>query len=58
MPDRHEAMEREPWKSMGMRKLPVDNYIVFYIVDHDKKVVTVVRIVYGGRDIEEELNNV
>lgn len=37
---------------MGMHKVPVDNFVVFYTVDSDSMTVTVIRIVYGGRDIE------
>ena len=36
---------------MGMRKVPVDNYIVFYLVDNDNRIVIVDRVFYGGRDI-------
>nr|UWG11617.1 MAG: hypothetical protein [Bacteriophage sp.]DAZ34760.1 MAG TPA: Toxin-like protein, toxin-antitoxin, RNase, HYDROLASE, Structural [Caudoviricetes sp.] len=32
--------------------MPVDNYIVLYIVDNNKNIVTVVHIMYGGRNIE------
>lgn len=52
MPERHEVVDWEPWLSMGMRKLPVDNYMVFYLVNDDDKTVTVIRVFYGGRDIE------
>ena len=37
---------------MKMHKIPVDNFIVFYIVDMNSMTVTVIRIVYGGRDIQ------
>ena len=37
---------------MKMHQFPVDNFIVYYLVDEAKKMVTAVRIVYGGRDIE------
>ena len=53
MPERHESVDWEPWSSIGMHKLPVDNYIVFYLVDNVKRTVTVIRVLYGGRDIEE-----
>lgn len=56
-PEKHEVVDWEPWMSMGMRKLPIDNYIAFYAVDSDRMVVTVVRIFYGGRNIEEIINN-
>ena len=52
MPSRYALVDWEPWKSMGMHKLPVDNFVVFYTVDGDSMTVTVIRIVYGGRDIE------
>ena len=52
MPERHEIVDWEPWSSMGMRKLPVDNYIVFYLVDSDVMTVAVIRIFYGGCDIK------
>ena len=58
MPTRYPIVEWEPWKSMQMHKVPVDNYIVFYLVDSDKKTVTIVRVFYGGQDIEGTINSV
>lgn len=52
MPMRYAVVEWEPWKSMQMHKVPVDNYLIFYIADSDTMTVTIIRIVYGGRDIE------
>lgn len=40
----------------GLRVLPVDNYLVLYIPDNDKKVVTILRVMYAGRDIDNQLN--
>lgn len=51
MPCRYEQVDWEPWKSMGMRKVPVNNFVVFYKVDLDAMTVTVLRIVYGGSDV-------
>lgn len=56
MPDRFRAYDKEPWYSRGLRVMPVDNYIVFYIPYHDIKVVNVVRVMYGGRDIDTQLS--
>lgn len=52
MPSRYALVDWEPWKSMGMHKVPVDNFVVFYTVDSDSMTVVIIRIVYGGRDIE------
>lgn len=52
-PTRNAFVVWEPWSSMKMHKLPVDNYEVFYVVDEGNLCVKVVRIFYGGRNIEE-----
>ncbi len=57
MPERHRVYEKEPWKSRGLRVLPVDNYFVFYIPDNNKKVVTILRIMYAKQDLDNQLNS-
>ncbi len=56
MPERYRRYEKEPWKSLGLRVLPVDNYVVLYIPDCDKKVVTILRVMYARRDMDHQLN--
>ena len=51
MPSRYSIVDWEPWKSMGMRKIPIDNFVVYYMVEDDSSTVTVIRIFYGGRDV-------
>lgn len=58
MPMRHRLYEEEPWYSQGLRVLPVDNYLVFYLPDKDNATVNIIRIMYGGRDIEKQLNDI
>ena len=55
MPDRYRRYDRESWLSRGWRIMPVDHYCVFYMPDHDKKIVYITRVLYGGRDIETVL---
>lgn len=57
MPARYVLVEWESWHSMKIHQLPVDNFIVYYLVDDEKKAVTVVRVFYGGRDIEGIVNS-
>lgn len=38
----------EPVKNKGYRKLVVDNYIVFYLVNELDKKVVIMRILYGA----------
>lgn len=42
---------------MGMRKLIVDHYTVFYLVHEPACEVRIVRIVYSGRDLKSILND-
>lgn len=48
-PTRYVLVEWEPWASMKMHRLPIDNYVVFYLVDEQAMAVKIVRIVYGGK---------
>ncbi len=57
MPERFRSYDKEPWQSRGLRIMPVDNYCVFYIPDQEKQVVTIIRVMYGKRDIDSQLNN-
>ena len=34
-----------------MRFFPVDNYMVFYLIDENANTVSIVRMMYGGRDV-------
>ena len=52
MPERYPPVGGDPWASMGMRKLPVNNYVVYYLTNPKELRVSIVRIFYGGRDVE------
>jgi len=52
-PTRYVLVEWEPWASMKMHRLPIDNYVVFYLVDEQAMAVKIVRIVYGERNLED-----
>ena len=54
-PEKFRHYEKEPWRSRGLRVMPVDNYLVFYIPDEDAGIVTVIRVMYAGRDVDSQL---
>ena len=56
MPERFRKYEKEPWHSRNLRVMPVDNYLVFYIPDQTTGIVTVIRVMYGGRVADRRLN--
>ena len=55
MPERYRVCDRKIWRGRNMRVMPVDNYLVFYVPSNDDLTVTVVRVMYGGRDIDGQL---
>ena len=50
MPSRYPLTEEEPWRTKGIRKMPVKNFLVYYLVDEVKKIVWVTAVIYGRRD--------
>ena len=55
MPNRFRVFEKEPWHSRGLHQMPVANFIVFYILKTEDKTVIIIRVMYGGRNIDEQL---
>ena len=55
MPHRYAALADKLLKSKEIRRLPVENYLVFYIVQEDTKTVSVLRVLHGRRDWEAVL---
>lgn len=44
MPNRFPLFEKEPWRSRGLRKLIIDNYIAFYYPNELVKEVVVFHV--------------
>lgn len=56
-PNRYSLCTYEKWRTVGLRVLPVSSYLVFYIVDELNFVVKVYRVIYNGREIENQLKD-
>ena len=50
MPSRYPLTEEEPWRTRGIHRMPVKNFLVYYWVDEEKKAVWVTAVIYGRRD--------
>ena len=55
MPERNPLYKEEPWHSQGVRFVPVKNYLLFYTVNNETHTVSIARILYGGMDINRQL---
>lgn len=54
-PEKFRRYEKEPWNGRGMKVMPVDNYLVFYIPDGEAALVIIIRVMYAGRDVHAQL---
>jgi len=53
MPTRIKLMDSEPERAKGIRAMPVDNYVVFFVIRVDTVYVT--RVLYGASNISQRL---
>lgn len=56
-PNRNRVCDCQEWKGKGLRVLHTENYLVFYIPDELNQIVKIYRIMYGKRDIENQLKD-
>lgn len=50
MPSRYPLTEEEPWRTKGIHKMPVRNFLVYFFIDEENKVVWITAVIYGRRD--------
>ena len=57
MPQRIALTEEEPWRSNGIHKMPVKNFLVYFWIDEENTRVQVTAIVYVKRNQIRQLSN-
>ena len=55
-PGRAALTEEEPWHSLGIHKLSVKNYLIYFWIDEAQHVVQVTAIIHGRRDQRQQLS--
>ena len=50
MPSRHALVRDDSLASLGIRFMPVKNYLIFFTVREERKTVVIQRFLYGRRD--------
>ena len=55
MPLRFSLYEKEPWHSRGLRRMTVDNYLVFYLPNEKMRETVIFHVFYAGRNVEKLL---
>jgi len=57
-PERHQLVDEEPWKTEGIRKIIVNNFLVYYWIDLVASRVQVIAVIYNKRDQIEQLKRI
>jgi toxin ParE1/3/4 len=55
LPERHGIVQDKYLESKGIRKLLMDNYLIFYTVNKSINTINIVRVLHGRRDWESIL---
>ena len=54
-PKRHRSYEIGSWIDREIRVFPGDNYCIFYHCNDEEYTVTIIRVMYSGRDIFKQI---
>ena len=55
LPNRIALIQEEPWRSQGIHKMTVKNYLVYFWVNEELHIVQITAVVYGRRDQKQLL---
>ena len=56
-PKKQSLIDEEPWRTDGVRKLVVNNFLIYYWVDDENNRVQVTAVIYSRRDQIRQLSN-
>lgn len=54
-PERFQLIDEEPWRSEGVRKIVVNNFLVYYWIKPQERKVHVTAVIYAKRDQLKQL---
>lgn len=55
-PQRVALISEEPWRTQGIRRLPVKNFLVYFWIDEDNTKVQITAVIYEKRDQLRQLS--
>ena len=58
MPQRITFTEEQPWRSEGVRKMHVANFLVYFLIDENNARVQVIAVLYEKQDQVRQLKQI
>ena len=56
MPHRIPLTDEQPWRSEGIRKMPVKKYLMYFWIDEIKSIVYITAVIYAQREQKRQLS--
>ncbi len=55
-PERNKTISEKPWGEIGVRKLLVKNYYIYYYIDEPTATVYIIAVIYTRMNQQKQLN--
>ena len=55
-PQRVALIDEEPWRTNGIHRLPVKNFLVYFLIDEDNTKVQIIAVIYEKRNQLRQLS--
>lgn len=55
-PQRVALTEEEPWRTCGVRKMPVKNFLIYFWIDAENSKVQITAVIYDKREQLKQLS--
>lgn len=56
-PKKHDLIDEEPWRTEGVRKIVVKNFLIYYWVDDENNRVQVTAVIFSRREQTKQLSS-
>lgn len=56
MPTRYKTVDEQPWGAIGVRKVKVKSYYIYYLIDNEKMTVSILAVIYVRMDQQLQVN--
>ena len=58
LPKRIALIKEEPWKSYGIRRMSIKNFLIYFWISDEVNEVHIIAVIYNKRDQLEQLNQI
>lgn len=57
MPERIKPIDEHPWNEVGVHKIRIKNYYVYFLIAEEEHTVKIMAVIYTGRDQNRQMSD-